>query len=74
MSLALPKLRVGNPVRHEGLSVFPLFTDISGEVGYRLSDEALSDQSVLIEEVSELFRTESLDSKTPEVFEHALVL
>jgi hypothetical protein len=53
MSVALPKLRVGDPVRHEALSVFPLFAEPSGEIGYRLSDEALADQSVLVEEVNE---------------------
>lgn len=53
MSLMLPKLRVGEPVRHEALSVFPLFAESCGQVGYRLSDEALSDQSVLVEEISQ---------------------
>jgi hypothetical protein len=53
MPLALPKLRVGTPLRHEALSVFPLFTEPTGDIGYRLSDEALADQSVLVEEVSE---------------------
>jgi hypothetical protein len=53
MSVALPKPRVGDPVRHEGLSVFPLFLEASGEIGYRLSDEALADQSVLVEEVGQ---------------------
>jgi hypothetical protein len=53
MSVALPKLRVGDPVRHEALSVFPLFSEPSSEIYYRLSDEALADQSLLVEEVSE---------------------
>jgi hypothetical protein len=53
MSLLLPKLRVGEPVRHENLSVFPLFAETCGKVAYRLSDEALSDQSVLVEEISQ---------------------
>src|SRR5262245_18839408 len=53
MPLLLPKLRVGEPVRHEALSVFPLYTDTCGQVAYRLSDEALSDQSVLVEEISQ---------------------
>jgi len=53
MSLALPTLRVGNPLRHEALSVFPLFTEANGGVDYRLADAALADESLLVEEVSE---------------------
>lgn len=53
MSLALPTLRVGDPLRHEALSVFPLFSDSNGTVDYRLSDVALADESLLVEEVSE---------------------
>lgn len=53
MTLALPKLRVGEPLRHESLSVFPLFAELDGSVDYRLADEALADQSVTVEEVSE---------------------
>lgn len=53
MSVALPKLRVGDPVRHEALSVFPLFAEANGQVEYRLSDEALADEQILVEEVSE---------------------
>ena len=53
MSVALPTLRVGDPVRHEALSVFPLFSDANDGVDYRLSDEALADESLLVEEVSE---------------------
>ena len=53
MPLALPKLRVGNPLRHKALSVFPLFADPTGQVDYRLADEALADESLIVEEVSE---------------------
>jgi hypothetical protein len=53
MSIALPKLRVGDPVRHEALCVFPLFSEQHGEIEYHLSDEALADKSLLIEETSE---------------------
>ncbi len=53
MSVALPKLRVGDPIRHEALCVFPLFSESNGKVKYRLSDEALADESLLIEEISE---------------------
>lgn len=53
MSIALPKIRVGDPVRHEALSAFPLFSESSSEVEYRLSDAALADESLLVEEISE---------------------
>lgn len=53
MSVALPKLRVGDPLRHESLAVFPLFSEPTGNVEYRLSDEALADESILVEEISE---------------------
>jgi hypothetical protein len=49
----LPKLRVGDPIRHEALSVFPLFWESKSTIEYRISDEALADQSVVVEEVSE---------------------
>jgi hypothetical protein len=53
MTPALPKLRVGQPLRHESLSVFPLFADAAGSVDYRLVDEAIADQSLLVEEISQ---------------------
>lgn len=53
MSVALPKLVVGKPICHEALSVFPLFTETHDEVDYRLSDDALADESLLVEEVNE---------------------
>jgi len=53
LTLTLPKLRVGDPLRHESLSVFPLFADQSGSVDYRLADEALADKSLTVEEVSQ---------------------
>ena len=53
MSVGLPKLRVGDPIRHEALSIFPLFSESSSEVEYRLSDAALADASLLVEEISE---------------------
>ncbi len=53
MSVGLPEIRVGDPLRHESLSVFPLFTDANSDVDYRLSDVALADESLLIEEVDQ---------------------
>ncbi len=53
MTVAVPKTRVGEPLRHQSLSVFPLFTDSYSGVDYRLSDEALADESLVVEEISE---------------------
>lgn len=53
MSVGLPAIRVGDPRRHEALSVFPLFAAHAGAVEYRLSDVALADGSLLVEEVDE---------------------
>lgn len=53
MPVALPKLRVGAPHRHEALSVFPLFSESTDEVDYRLSNAALANESLLVEEVGE---------------------
>lgn len=52
MSVALPKIHVGDPLRHESLSVFPLFSDANSEVAYLLSEAAMADESLLVEEVS----------------------
>jgi hypothetical protein len=48
-----PGIRVGNPICHESLTVFPLFTEPHGQVEYLLSDEALKAGSVTVQEVSE---------------------
>lgn len=49
----LPELRVGDPIRHEALTVFPLFSTGDSGVDYLLSDEAIATGSVVVEEVSE---------------------
>jgi hypothetical protein len=49
----LPEVRVGDPVRHEALSVFPLFSTPGEGVEYLLSDEAIGAGSVTVEEISE---------------------
>lgn len=49
----LPAIRIGEPIRHESLTVFPLFTESHGNVNYLLSDEALQTGAVTVEEVSE---------------------
>lgn len=53
MTIALPKFRVGEPVRHEALSVFPLFSDSGSELEYHLSDSALAEGLVVVEEINE---------------------
>jgi hypothetical protein len=49
----LPEIRVGEPIRHKLLAVFPLFSQPEGDVEYVLFDEAIAAGSVQIEEVSE---------------------
>ena len=51
MPLNFPSVRVGQPIRHQALSVFPLFTESSGLLNYLLSDEAIRSSMVLVEEV-----------------------
>jgi hypothetical protein len=50
---AAPQLRVGQPLAHNRLAVFPLFPDRSGSAGYRLSGDALADGTAVVEEVNE---------------------
>jgi hypothetical protein len=49
----LPEVRVGDPICHESLAVFPLFSTVDARVDYLLSDEAIQAGSVAVEEVSE---------------------
>ena len=49
----LPEVRVGDPIRHEALAVFPLFSAVDLGVDYLLSDEAIQAGSVTVEEISE---------------------
>jgi hypothetical protein len=53
MSVALPEIRIGDPVRYQALSVFPLFASTNSPLDYLLSDEAIDGGSVAVEEVSE---------------------
>ncbi len=48
-----PDVRVGDPIRHEVLAVFPLFSALDGHLDYLLSDEAIEAGAVTVEEVSE---------------------
>jgi hypothetical protein len=49
----LPSLRAGDPIRHEGIAVFPLFTDLAHVPEYLLADEAIAAGKALVEETSE---------------------
>jgi hypothetical protein len=49
----LPEIRVGAPICHETLAVFPLFSPLNSGVDFLLSDEAITAGSVNVEEVSE---------------------
>lgn len=51
--LVLPEVRIGDPVRHEALTVLPLFTPTNLGTDYLLSDESLAAGTVTVEEVSE---------------------
>ncbi len=51
--VAVPSVRVGDPITHDRLAVFPLFLDSPVPVSYRLADEALADGTAVVEEVSE---------------------
>jgi hypothetical protein len=53
MLTAFPQIRIGNPIRHDRLSIFPLFADPLPSVKYILGAEALADGTVVVEEVSE---------------------
>jgi hypothetical protein len=53
MAVTFPQIRIGEPVRFKTLSVFPLFTESDGSVDYVLADEAIRDQLLTVQEVSE---------------------
>lgn len=51
--VAVPSVRVGAPVTHDRLTVFPLYLEAPAAPNYRLAEEALADGSAVVEEVSE---------------------
>jgi len=51
--VAVPSVRVGEPITSDRLTVFPLFLEAPAPVAYRLADDALADGTALVEEVSE---------------------
>ena len=50
-----PLIRVGDPLHHENLTIFPIFSSgpATDEVEYLLSDEAVGAGSVTVEEINE---------------------
>lgn len=53
MQVTFPDIRIGDPLRHDSLSVFPLFTESDGNVDYGLSDESIKTGTVRVKEISE---------------------
>ena len=53
MPLVFPPLQVGDPIQNRSLAIYPLFSDATGRVEYRLFEEALVDESVVVREVNE---------------------
>ena len=53
MSVTFPEIRVGTPLRYRSLSVFPLYTKANGKVDYLLAAEAIEENLLTVEEVSE---------------------
>src|SRR5262245_52277988 len=51
--VAVPSVRVGAPITHDKLTVFPLFLEAPTKPHYRLSEEALAEGSAVVEEVTE---------------------
>jgi hypothetical protein len=51
--VAVPSVRVGEPVAHDKLTVFPLYLESPAAPNYRLAEEALADGSAVVEEVTE---------------------
>jgi hypothetical protein len=51
--VAVPSVRVGAPVAHDKLTVFPLYLERSADPDYRLADDALADGTAVVEEVTE---------------------
>lgn len=53
MPATLPDVRIGDPIRHDALTVFPLYSSNEATVEYVLSDEAIAAGAVTVQEVSE---------------------
>lgn len=53
MSIHLFPLEVREPIRFRALSVFPLYANTESSLDYLLADEAISNSSVVVEEISQ---------------------
>ncbi len=53
MTISFPTIRIGDAARHAAMAVYPLFLDVNGQVEYRLADEALGDNGVVVEEIDD---------------------
>ena len=53
MSNIFPSVRVGNPIRHGQLAVFPIFADAPAPVEYLIAGDAIAIGTVTVEEISE---------------------
>ncbi len=51
--LTMPEIRVGDPLQHETLSVFPLYVEAAGSLDYLLADEAIAAGTLTVSEVGE---------------------
>jgi len=51
--LTFPEIRVGDPICHESISIFPLAAEFTSNVNYVLSDEGLAAETVTVEEIGE---------------------
>jgi len=51
--VAVPSVRVGTPVTHDKLTVYPLYLESPAAPNYRFSEEALADGTAVVEEVTE---------------------
>ena len=53
MSTIFPSVRVGEPIRHDQLAVFPLFADTPAPVEYVLAADAIANGTVTVEEIDD---------------------
>lgn len=68
MSVTFPELRFGEPLRHEALTVFPLFSVPKSDVEYRLAEAALADEFILVEELEQQARCQTSWWKTKVIY------
>ncbi|HEY4312950.1 MAG TPA: DUF6569 family protein [Pirellulales bacterium] len=53
MPTAFPQVRVGEPICHDRIVVFPLFSDETKPVDYVLAADAIEAKQIVVEEISE---------------------